>query len=146
MMNYYFSFFQYKLPTRCTIWFEFITINSLYMFQVLICSSSGGNVYTTGIFCVYYVSWQLVGLTLLAASRQHNIHKQYTNFCIYSTSWWWAIKCSKHVEAINLNKLKANSATCCTDILRCTVNKLLNFSFFLSLSLSLMCMYVCTYI
>jgi hypothetical protein len=34
--------------------------------------------------------------------------------CIYicSTSWWWANKCLKHVEAINLNKLKVKSATC----------------------------------
>jgi hypothetical protein len=70
-------------PTRCTICFQFITINSLYMFRALICSFA---------------------------------------------SWWWASKCSKHVEAINGNKLKANSASCWsyyTDILQCTVNKTL---------------------
>jgi hypothetical protein len=40
-----------------------IMINSLYMFRAPVCSSSGGTVYTTiGIFCVYYVSWLLVGL------------------------------------------------------------------------------------
>jgi hypothetical protein len=73
-------------PSRCSICFSFIMINSLYMFQAPICSSSGGTVYTTiGIFCVY--------------------------FCTYSAFWWWADKCSKHVEAINCNKLKANSAS-----------------------------------
>jgi hypothetical protein len=47
----------------------------------------------------------------------------------YSASWWSANKCSKHVEAINRNKLKANSASCWsyyTDVLRCPVNKTLN--------------------
>jgi hypothetical protein len=70
-----------------------------------------------------YISTQ----TLLAASR-HNTHKIYQLLHIYSASWWWANKCSKPVEAINHNKLKANSATCWsyyTDILRCTVNKTL---------------------
>jgi hypothetical protein len=53
-------------PTRCTICCQFININSLYMFQALICSSSGGTVYTTiGIFCVYYVGWLLAGLHLV---------------------------------------------------------------------------------
>jgi hypothetical protein len=33
-------------PIRSTICFQFITINSLYMFPALICSSSGGTVYT----------------------------------------------------------------------------------------------------
>jgi hypothetical protein len=37
--------------TRCTVCLPFITINSLYMFPALICSSSGGTVYkTVGIF------------------------------------------------------------------------------------------------
>jgi hypothetical protein len=41
-------------PTGCTVCFQFITVNSLYMVQGLICLSSGGNVYTAvGIFCVY---------------------------------------------------------------------------------------------
>jgi hypothetical protein len=45
-------------PTGCTICFQFITINSLYMFRSLIFTSSGGTVYTTvGIFSVYYVGW-----------------------------------------------------------------------------------------
>jgi hypothetical protein len=53
-------------PTRCTKCFQFIIINSLYMFRTLICSSSGGTVYTIiGIFCVYYVGWLLA----------HNTHK-----------------------------------------------------------------------
>jgi hypothetical protein len=57
---------------------------------------------------------------------------------IYSASWWWANKCSEHVEAINRNKLKANSASCWsyyTGILRCTVNKTLSLisEFFLNL-------------
>jgi hypothetical protein len=65
--------------TTCTVCLQFITINSLYMFKALICSTSGGNVYTTnGIFCAYYEGWLLAGLewTLLAASR-YNIHKIY---------------------------------------------------------------------
>jgi hypothetical protein len=52
-----------------------------------------------------------------------------TKVGIYSTSWWWANKRSKHVEAINRNKLKANSASCWSrysDILWCTVNETLN--------------------
>jgi hypothetical protein len=50
-------------PTRFTICFQFITINSLYMFPSFIYSSSGGTVYTTnGIFCTYYVGWLLAGL------------------------------------------------------------------------------------
>jgi hypothetical protein len=64
---------------------------------------------------------------LLTASR-HNTHKIYQ--C--SASWWWANRCSKHVEAINRNKLKANSASCWsyyTDILRCTVIKTLRLPF-----------------
>jgi hypothetical protein len=48
-------------PTRCTTCFQFIAINSLYMFRALICSSLGGTVYTiVGIFCVCYVGWLLV--------------------------------------------------------------------------------------
>jgi hypothetical protein len=35
-----------------------------------------------------------------------------TNCCIYSTSWWWVKKCSKHVQAVNCNELKANGASC----------------------------------
>jgi hypothetical protein len=80
-------------PTRCTICFRLISISSPYIFRELICSSSGGTVYTT----VY----------------------------IYSASY----KCSKHVEAINRNKLKANNASCWlyyTNILWCTVNKTLS--------------------
>jgi hypothetical protein len=41
-------------------------------------------------------------------------------------------KCSKHLEAINRNKLKVNNASCLsyyTDILRCTVNKTLKMSY-----------------
>jgi hypothetical protein len=33
-------------PTSCAIYFQFITINSIYMFRAPICSSSGGTVYT----------------------------------------------------------------------------------------------------
>jgi hypothetical protein len=56
----YSCFISITGPTRCTICFQFITINSLYMFWALICSSSGGTVYTAiGIFSAYYVSWLL---------------------------------------------------------------------------------------
>jgi hypothetical protein len=58
--------------------------------------------------------------------RADIIRTKYTNFCIYSASWWWANKCSKHVEAIGRNKLKTSSASCWsyyTDRFRCTVNK-----------------------
>jgi hypothetical protein len=78
-------------------------INSLYIFWAPVCSSSGGTVYTTiSIFCACYVSWLLAGLEW----------NQYTNGCICSASWWWANRCLKNVEAINRNKLKANSASC----------------------------------
>jgi hypothetical protein len=54
-------------------------------------------------------------------------------FCACNVGWLQAgLECSKHVEAINRNKLKANSASCwscCTDILRCTVNKTLSLKF-----------------
>jgi hypothetical protein len=50
--------------TRYTVCFQFITINSRYMFPAPVCSSSGGAVYTAnGIFCVCYVSW-LVGVEI----------------------------------------------------------------------------------
>jgi hypothetical protein len=91
-------------PTRCTICFQFIMINSLYMFQAIICSSPGG---TADI-----------------------IRTKYINCFIYSAAWQWENKCSKHVEAINRNKLKANSASCWsygTNILWYTVNKTLTF-------------------
>jgi hypothetical protein len=48
--------------------------------------------------------------TLVAASR-NNTHKIY-QICICSTFWWWVNKCWKHVQAINRNKLKPNSASC----------------------------------
>jgi hypothetical protein len=105
-------------PTICTIFFQFITISSLYMFRSLICSSSGGTVFITiGIFRAYYVSWLLQALEW-SSTKNTNL--------IYNTSWWWACKCSKHVDGINRNKLKANSASFWsyyTDILRCMVNK-----------------------
>jgi hypothetical protein len=49
-----------KVPTRCTVCFQFITINNLYMFRALICLSSEGTVCTTGIFfaeiiILYYI-------------------------------------------------------------------------------------------
>jgi hypothetical protein len=45
------------VPARCTICFQFITTNDLYMFTALICSSSGFTVYTTvGMFCVRIMS------------------------------------------------------------------------------------------
>jgi hypothetical protein len=120
-------------PTRRTVYFQFISINSLCMFRALICWSSGGTVRTAiGMFlCV---------LSRLEASCQPT---------------WWAKKCSKHVEAINRNKVKVNSASSwCfyTDTLRCTVNKTLKFLTFLSLYLTLgyvniyVCMYACTYV
>jgi hypothetical protein len=76
-------------------------------------------------------------LCRLAASRvgvelHFNTPKKYTSCCIYSASWWWVNKCSKHVAAINRNKLKANGASywsCCTDILRCTVNRTLRLNY-----------------
>jgi hypothetical protein len=37
---------SFIVPTRSTICFQFITINSLYIFLALICSSPGGTVYT----------------------------------------------------------------------------------------------------
>jgi hypothetical protein len=60
ILSYY--FISIRGPTRCTICFQFITINILYMFRALICSSSGDTVYTIGIFCAYYVCWLLAGL------------------------------------------------------------------------------------
>jgi hypothetical protein len=44
-------------PKRCTIYFQFFTINSLYIFQALICSSSEGAVrskYNWYILCVLF--------------------------------------------------------------------------------------------
>jgi hypothetical protein len=41
------KYFNIIVPTRCTICFQFITINSLYIFRELTCSSSGGTVCTT---------------------------------------------------------------------------------------------------
>jgi hypothetical protein len=51
-----------KEQKRCNNCFQFIGINSLYMFQALTCSSSEVTVYTTtGMFCAYYVRWLLAG-------------------------------------------------------------------------------------
>jgi hypothetical protein len=106
------------VPTSCTVCFQFIAINSLYMFRALICSSSGGTVYTNiGMLCQHAASSQPTWYT----------HKIYQSFYIQ-----WLLMMSKkslkHVQAIDRNKLKTNSATCwscCTGILRCTVNKTL---------------------
>jgi hypothetical protein len=75
------------------------------MFRGLICPSSGGTVYSLfGIFC---------GVPLQPCLEPAGIIRtKYANCCIYSASWWWANKCSKHVEAINRNKLKAICASC----------------------------------
>jgi hypothetical protein len=76
---------------------------------------------TCYMFWAYYVGW------LLAVSW-HNTQKC-TNCYIYSACWWWANSCSKHVAAVNRNKLKANGAHCWShyaDMLRCTVSRTLN--------------------
>jgi hypothetical protein len=50
-------------PTGYTVCSQFITVNSLYMFPALICSSSRGTVYTVGIpYFACYVGWLLAGL------------------------------------------------------------------------------------
>jgi hypothetical protein len=72
-------------PTICTVCFQFITINSLYMFQALICSSSGGTVYTTiGIYCFVCVCVCIMSAGclqgyngILLAANRHNMHKIY---------------------------------------------------------------------
>jgi hypothetical protein len=101
------------------------------MFPSLICSSLGGTVYTPiGIFCAYYFIWLLAGMEQKCNQPADIIHTKYTNCFIYSDSWWWANKCSKHVESINCNKLIAFSAPCwsyCTDILWCMVNRTLRY-------------------
>jgi hypothetical protein len=78
-LTYSKKFFSIIEPTRYTICFHFITINSLYMFPALICSSLGGTVYTViGIFCAYYVSWLLAGLEWnMLAAILHNTLKIY---------------------------------------------------------------------
>jgi hypothetical protein len=64
-------------PTRCTVCFQFIVINSLYILQALICSSSGGTVYTAiGVYIRVYVF--LCVLCRMVGSRvgvEHNTHK-----------------------------------------------------------------------
>jgi hypothetical protein len=64
--------------TWCTICFQFIMINSLYMFQAPICSSSGGTVYATiCIFRACYVNWLLVASLLhwyITIHSQQNIN------------------------------------------------------------------------
>jgi hypothetical protein len=60
-----------------------------------------------------YSRQQLLYFVCIMSAGPANItHTKYTNCCTYSTSWWWANKCLKHVQAVNCNKLKANSATC----------------------------------
>jgi hypothetical protein len=84
-------------------------------------------------YCMYSNWYILCVICQLAARRvgllpADIIHTKYTNCCTYSTSWWWANKCSKHVQTVNCNKLTANSASfwsCCTDVLWCTVNRTL---------------------
>jgi hypothetical protein len=81
------------------------------MFPAPFCPSSGGTyVQHFEYLCAYYVGWQLVGLewTLLNVSR-HNTHTNIQN-AVHKYLLMMGKKCSKHVEAINLNKLKANVA------------------------------------
>jgi hypothetical protein len=92
------------------------------MFQALFCSSSSGGTVCTAIGVFLCV------LCPLAASW-YNTHKNIP-FAVYTVPPDDEQKnCSKHVEAINWNKLKVNCASYWsyyTDILRCTVNKTLS--------------------
>jgi hypothetical protein len=98
------SYISVTGPTRCTVCFQFIMINGLYMFRALIFSSSGGTEYTEiCIFCTYYVAWLLVA---------DITRTKYANCCICISSWWLANMCSKHVQAINHNKLRPDTASC----------------------------------
>jgi hypothetical protein len=64
-----------------------------------------------------HVQWLVYFVCIMSADCYHSwsgtaVPLQYTNCCVCSASWWWTNKCSKHVEAINRNKLKENSASC----------------------------------
>jgi hypothetical protein len=67
------------------------------MFRALICSSSGGTVYTTiGIFCACYVGQLLAINTLRAgdANLRHlrflhyNCERQMTEICLLTRAWF----------------------------------------------------------
>jgi hypothetical protein len=86
---------------------EFITINSLYTF-------GAGSLLIIRKYCIYSNWYILCVLCRLAAIVVYTVPPN---------------KCSKHVKAINCDKLKANSASCWsyhTDMLRCTVNRTLS--------------------
>jgi hypothetical protein len=98
---------------------QFITINSLYMFPALFAHHQE-------VLYVQQLEWNSIP-TVLAAS-QHNTHKIYRLLYI-KYLLMMSKKCSKHVEAIDRNKQKVNSASCwycCTDMLHCVVNGTLN--------------------
>jgi hypothetical protein len=62
-------------PTRRTIFFHFISVNSLYMFRALFCSSTGGTVCTAiGIILCIMSAGSSSTPNPLAASW-HNTHK-----------------------------------------------------------------------
>jgi hypothetical protein len=79
-------------PTRCTICFQFITINSFYMFRALICSSSGCTVNKTfkSVVAVAVVvviqiyaylpksrsNLKILGIRRVTYSNLHNEHPQ----------------------------------------------------------------------
>jgi hypothetical protein len=69
------------------------------------------------ILCI--LCWLAARTPTLLAATQHKTHTRYTNCCTNSTSWWWANKYSKYVQAINHNKLKANSASWSTVLIYC---------------------------
>jgi hypothetical protein len=54
-------------------------------------------------FCAYYFSWLPHPVEI--------VREKYTSCCIYSAFWWWA-NTSWHVEAINRDNMKVNSASC----------------------------------
>jgi hypothetical protein len=64
--------------------------------------------------CAYYVGWLLAGLewNWFLRNQFHTNLAQNIPIVVYNAYWRWASKCSKHVEAINRNKLKANSGSC----------------------------------
>jgi hypothetical protein len=84
-------------PTRCTIYLQFISIHSLYTFRALFCPPSGGAV------CIF--------VRIMSAAADITRTKIYRLLYIQYLMMMGK-KCSKHVEAINRNKLKVNSASC----------------------------------
>jgi hypothetical protein len=93
-----------RKPTRCYS-IVYWSYNSLNMFRALICPSSGAREYVFVTVCKCCniphpgrITCHPAPACWLPATKA--LHTTLCNKSIFSSSWWWAYKCLKHVEQI----------------------------------------------